>query len=132
MNIHSTDTSTTVNPRERPKGNLSSVNPILPLTGTKSVQNTPNKFNSNKKAPSITVPQIPQIGFDDDFDSITSGSDNTNTPSKLGFHSIQHQLINPSNQTNQILPNSSSSDFMQEQNNNDFMQKKIHRRSASQ
>lgn len=128
MSTHSTDTTTTVNPRERPKGILSSVNPIIPLTGTKSVQSTPNKLNLPKKAPTIVVPKI---GFDDDFDSMTSGSNNNKqTPIKSNLHSIQHQQFD--NSSNQILPISSSSDFMQDQTNGDFLQKKIHRRSASQ
>lgn len=115
LNSISTETTTTVNPRERPKGNL---NKIIPLTGSNSVQNTPSKLNMPIKP--VIVQQVPQIGFDDDFSSITP----TDT------HQINQGI--PNMQQNQsIITTSTSSDFPQDQTCNSFQQKKSHRRSAS-
>jgi len=115
----STETTTTVNPRERPKGNLN----------LKSVQSTPNKLNLAKKLPpTIALPHqqhqqsIPQIGgFDDDFSSIPPPLTNTGTtPVNLTLPPTAHSL----------MPTSSSTDFIENQHLQPT--RKSHRRSASQ
>lgn len=100
--------TTTVNPRERPKASVNTVNPILPLINNNTSSNTSNSSSSNIKQPrlgqtKITVsikpagsfssspsafispfqaqtqqPVQEQFGFDDDFGALDS-----NTPDQL-------------------------------------------------
>jgi hypothetical protein len=128
--------TTTVNPRERPKGNLNNVGTILPLAdgaGSSGINkprgaNQPNQVNSAKLTLSIKPPicaQLPPqpappqlqqpIGFDDDFSTLSN-------PARP-IQANAYQTPQPLHQVN--MPTSSSSDFMHDSSNDSQLKKAL-------